>query len=102
MRAPGLEAKKYKAGEYGRPRNCRRQGISRGDGIQLLRIVLNQILEAIDNGKAFRTGGIAQHMQCKERNHQAADQQADTVDGIGNGNCLQAAENRINRTDNAD
>ena len=41
--------------------------------------------------------------QCREaeKDHQTADNQTDAVDGIGNSNCFQAAENRV-AADNAD
>ncbi len=44
----------------------------------------------------------AEHAECEERDHEAADQQADAVYGIRYCNSLQTAEDRVNRADDTD
>ena len=63
----------------------------------------NEILPAVQNGNgALTAGSVTQYIERKKRNHQTANQQADTVDCIRNGNRLESAEDSVNRSDNAD
>ena len=103
MGAPGLQTQEYQTGKYRRPRNLRSFRSERTDGVQLICMVSHQILPAINNcNRASAASCMAQYIQCKERDHQTANQQADAVYGIRYSNRLQAAENRINRTYHAD
>ena len=45
---------------------------------------------------------MTEHVECQERDHQTADQQAHAVDGIRYCNSLQTAEDSVNRADDSD
>ena len=47
-------------------------------------------------------GLVTQQRQREERDHQAADDKADAVDGVGYGNRLQTAEDGVAAADNTD
>ena len=53
---------------------------------------MNEVAHTVhDSNAAFAAGGMTEHVECQKRDHQTADDKADTVDGIRNRNCLQAA-----------
>lgn len=45
---------------------------------------------------------MTEHVECQERDHQTADQQAHAVDGVRYCNSLQTAEDSVNRADDSD
>ena len=66
-------------------------------------MVGDQILPAIQNGdRIFAARRVTQHIQREKRDHQAADQQTDSIDRIRYRNRLQTAEDRIDRTNHTD
>ena len=102
MRAPGLKAEEEQAGKYSRPRNRRRQRVRRCDGVEHIRMVFDQKAHAVDDRQTVAARRPAEHAKCKERDHEAADQQSDAVYGIRHRNSLQAAEDRVDRADDTD
>ena len=83
--------------EQDRPRNHRRQGVRRIDSVELFRRNIGD--KVLNTGKE---AAVAEDADGQDRDQQTADQQAHAVYGIGYCNCLQAAEDRVDRTDNAD
>ena len=102
VRTPGLQTEEEQTGKYGRPRNRRRQRIRRSDGIEHVRMVFDQETHTVDNRQTVTACCFAEHAQCEERDHEAADQQADAVYGIRYGNGFQSAEDGVNRADDTD
>ena len=103
MRAPRLEAEEYQTEEYGRPRNRRCFALCGSDGVEHVCVVMNEIAHTVhDSNAAFTAGGMAEHVECQEWDHQTADQQAHAVDGIRYCNSLQTAEDSVNRADDSD
>ena len=79
MRAPGLEAEEYQTEEYGRPRNRRCFALCGSDGVEHVRMVFDQETHTIDNRQTVTACRFAEHAQCEERDHEAADQQSDAA-----------------------
>ena len=103
MRAPRLEAEEYQTEEYGRPRNRRCFALRGCDGVEHIGVVVDQVAHAVhDSNAAVAAGGMTEHVEREERDHQSADQQTDAVDGIRYRNRLQTAEDGVDRTDNGD
>ena len=103
MGAPGLEAEEYQTEEYGRPRNRRCFALRGCDGVEHIGVVVDQVAHAVHDGNAaVAAGGMAEHAQRQERDHQSADQQTDAVDGIRYRNRFQTAEDGVDRTDDGD
>ena len=64
---------------------------------------MNEVAHTVHDGHAaLAAGGMAEHVEREKRDHQAADEQADAVDGIRYGNGFQAAEDGVNRADDGD
>ena len=103
MRAPRLEAEEYQTEEYGRPRNRRCFALRGCDGVEHIGVVVDQVAHAVHDGNAaVAAGGMAEHVEREERDHQSADQQTDAVDSIRYRNRLQTAEDGVDRTDDGD
>ena len=101
--APGLEAEEYQTEEYGRPRNRRCFALCGCDGVEHIGVVVDQVAHAVHDGNAaVAAGGMTEHVEREERDHQSADQQTDAVDGIRYRNRLQTAEDGVDRTDDGD
>ena len=96
MRAPRLEAEEYQTEEYGRPRNRRCFTLCRSDGVEHIGVVVDQVAHAVHDGNAaVAAGGMTEHVEREERDHQSADQQTDAVDGIRYRNRFQTAEDGV-------
>ena len=65
-------------------------------------MVFDQETHTVDNRQTVTACCFAEHAQCEERDHEAADQQADAVYGIRYGNGFQSAEDGVNRADDTD
>ena len=102
VRTPGLQAEEEQTGKYSRPRNRRRQRIRRSDRVEHIRMVFDQETHTVDNRQTVTACRFAEHTQCEERDHKAADQQADAVYRIRYGNGFQSAEDGVNRADDTD
>ena len=103
MGTPGLEAEEYQTEEHGRPRNGRCFTLRRSDRVEHIGVVANEVAHAVHDGHAaLAAGGMTEHVECQERDHQTADQQAHAVDGIRYCNSLQTAEDSVNRADDSD
>ena len=103
MGAPRLEAEEYQTEENGRPRNGRCFTLRRSDRVEHVCVVMNEVAHTVhDSNAAFTAGGMTEHVECQERDHQTADQQAHAVDGIRYCNSLQTAEDSVNRADDSD
>lgn len=95
--APVEQVVEQHAEEQNRPRNHRRQGVRRIDRVELLR---RNIGDKVLN--AGKEAAVAEDADGQDRDQQTADQQTHAVYGIGYRNCLQAAEDCVDGTDNAD
>lgn len=95
--APVEQVVEQHAEEQNRPRNHRRQGVRRIDRVELFRRNIGD--EVLNAGKE---AAVAEDADGQDRDQQTADQQTHAVYGVGYRNCLQAAEDCVDGTDNAD
>ena len=65
-------------------------------------MVFDQETHTVDNRQTVTACRFAEHAQCEERDHEAADQQSDAVYGIRYGYGFQSAEDSVNRADDTD
>ena len=100
IRAPPVQVVEEHTREDERPRQSRFSSIPRSPCVELFGFGLYKVLDPLYQTAAG--GFVTQQRQREERDHQAADDKADAVDGIRNRNCLQAAEDGVAAADNAD
>ena len=65
-------------------------------------MVFDQETHTVDNRQTVTACRLAEYTQREERDHEAADQQADAVYRIRYGNGFQSAEDSVNRADDTD
>ena len=95
--APVKQVVKGHAKEQNRPRYHRGQCVRRIDGIELF---CRHFGDKVPN--AIEKVAVTQNADCKDRYKKAADQQTDTIYSIRHSNGFQAAENRVDRANDAD
>ena len=91
---PVVHVVDQQAGEQKRPREPRLRRVNLVDGVQVGRIGVQELVEAVHEG-AVAAKLAGQEHEAEYRNQQAADDQAEAVDGVGQCDCLQAAEDRV-------
>ena len=100
IRAPPVQVVEEHTREDERPRQSRFSSIPRSPCVELFGFGLYKVLDPLYQTAAG--GFVTQQRQREERDHQAADDEADTVDGVGYGNRLQTAEDGVAAADNTD
>ena len=93
---PVVHVVDQQTGEQQRPREPRLRGVNLVDGVQVGRIGVQELVEAVHKG-AIAAELTGQEHEAEYRNQQAADDQAEAVDGVGQCDCLQAAEDSVDR-----
>ena len=93
---PVVHVVDQQTGEQQRPREPRLRGVNLVDRVQVGRIGVQELVEAVHEG-AVAAELTGQEHEAEYRNEQTADDQAEAVDGVGQCDCLQTAEDGVDR-----